>query len=443
MTAPKKHLLKKNIVVNLFTKMLPILVGIVTLPIILKGLGVEQTGILQIIWALIGYSSFFDLGLGRALTQLISKKLALSETDDIPDIIVTTLVSITVLGLIPAVLLILGRTPLVQFLNVSPSYVQEAERSICWLAVSIPAMLLITCQTGILQSYQKFGWITWLNMPAIIGNFVAPVFMLQYTHHLGHIVAVMVLCRLLMAMLFFSAISKCVPNVWWRAGFRFSLIKPLFHFGKWVTVSNIVNPLMVYLLDRLFLANFFSVRMASYYVVPYGVLQKMTIAPWAIMGVMFPAFSGTFHTDKAKSATYYYKSLLLTMALLFLPVAVVVVFAQPLLTMWMGTDFAENSYRLTQLIAIALYVYSINLVPSGLIQAAGQSDFTAKMQLVEFPFFLLAMAFNIRHFGIMAAPATLLGLFFIEGMILQWYAVKLLRTPSESVRDVAPPLPVS
>lgn len=419
--------LKKNIAINLFTKMLPLIAGVISLPLLINGLGDEKTGILQITWSIIGYSSFFDLGLGRALTQLVSKKLALKETDEIPTIIVTTLTSIVLLGLIPALALIAFRSQIVQLLNVSPSYIQETEWSIIWLAASIPAMLMVTCQTGVLQSYQKFDWITLLNIPAIIGNFIAPVLMLYYTRRLDLIVAVMVICRFLMSGLMLAAIFKCVDGLGKSYRFRFSLIRPLFHFGKWVTVSNIINPLMVYLMDRLFLANLLSAKVASYYVLPYGVLQKMTIAPWAIMGVMFPAFSGTFHLDKEKSARYYFKSLLLTAGLLFFPVAIIVLFAKPLLTLWINADFAANSYQLTQVIAIALYVCSINLIPSGLIQAAGQADFTAKLQLCEFPLMLFALYFGIRNFGIMAAPLTLLGLFLIEGVILNVYALYLLR----------------
>jgi O-antigen/teichoic acid export membrane protein len=278
-------------------------------------------------------------------------------------------------------------------------------------------------------------------MPAIVGNFIAPVLMLYYTHRLDHIVAVMVACRLLMAGLFFIAILQCVEGLKEGCRFNLSLIKPLFHFGKWITVSNIISPLMVYLLDRLFLANLFSAKVASYYVIPYGVLQKMTIAPWAIMGVMFPAFSSAFHLNKTKSSRYYFKTLILTASLLLLPVLIIIIFAKPLLSCWINADFAEHSFQVTQVIAVSLYIYSLNLVPSSLIQAAGNADFTAKLQLIEFPIFLIGMYFSIKHFGLIAAPSTLFVLFSIEGIILQRYALHLLQKPeitqSKSVQVLA------
>ena len=62
----------KNTFINLAGQGLPLLVGLFTIPLIIKGLGVERFGILTLAWMVIGYFSFFDLGLGRALTQIIA-----------------------------------------------------------------------------------------------------------------------------------------------------------------------------------------------------------------------------------------------------------------------------------------------------------------------------------------------------------------------------------
>src|SRR3546814_16934770 len=67
--------LKKNTGWNLAGSGVPLLVGLFSVPYLVKNLGVEAFGILTLIWALIGYFSLFDFGLGRALTQQIAKRL--------------------------------------------------------------------------------------------------------------------------------------------------------------------------------------------------------------------------------------------------------------------------------------------------------------------------------------------------------------------------------
>src|SRR5258705_13553401 len=70
------RLLARNAVWNLLGNGTPMIVAVVCIPILIRGLGKERFGVLTLVWAVIGYASLFDLGLGRALTQLVARKLA-------------------------------------------------------------------------------------------------------------------------------------------------------------------------------------------------------------------------------------------------------------------------------------------------------------------------------------------------------------------------------
>src|SRR5204862_198375 len=63
----------RNTVWNLGSLATPMLVALVTIPALIRALGSDRFGILALAWMLIGYCSLFDLGLGRALTKLISE----------------------------------------------------------------------------------------------------------------------------------------------------------------------------------------------------------------------------------------------------------------------------------------------------------------------------------------------------------------------------------
>ena len=81
---------------NLLGSAGPMLIGIPAIPYIYHRIGIERIGVLTIIWALIGYFSIFDFGLGRAITQRISG-LTCSETDGQKKTIATTGVFFTLL----------------------------------------------------------------------------------------------------------------------------------------------------------------------------------------------------------------------------------------------------------------------------------------------------------------------------------------------------------
>ncbi|MCG8060811.1 MAG: flippase, partial [Candidatus Thiodiazotropha endolucinida] len=67
--------LAKNVVWNLLSIIVPFLVAIITIPILIDGIGKDRFGLLAISWMFVGYFSLFDFGLGRALTVLVAKCL--------------------------------------------------------------------------------------------------------------------------------------------------------------------------------------------------------------------------------------------------------------------------------------------------------------------------------------------------------------------------------
>ena len=52
---------------------LPLIVGVLSIPFAIKGLGKEGFGILTIAWVILGYFGLFDFGLSRATPNLSRK----------------------------------------------------------------------------------------------------------------------------------------------------------------------------------------------------------------------------------------------------------------------------------------------------------------------------------------------------------------------------------
>ena len=73
LTAGKR--LVRNTFWNLLGEGAPLLVALVAIPRLVHAMGMQRFGILTLVWMLIGYLSLFDLGLGRALTNLVAQKL--------------------------------------------------------------------------------------------------------------------------------------------------------------------------------------------------------------------------------------------------------------------------------------------------------------------------------------------------------------------------------
>src|SRR5271169_83393 len=93
------RLLARNTIWNLIGGCAPSLVALFSIPLLIQKLGGDRFGVLALAWALIGYAGLFDMGLGRALTQLVAKKLGTGEHHEVPSLVWTSLLLMVMIGL--------------------------------------------------------------------------------------------------------------------------------------------------------------------------------------------------------------------------------------------------------------------------------------------------------------------------------------------------------
>ena len=145
--------------INLLTKVLPIGVGLLTTPILMKGLGYERFGVIQIYWTIVGFSTVFDFGLGRALTQLVSKSIASHQHETLAPTVWTIITLMMILSGTAMALLLMFTANIVGFLHISPQYFDEACRGFQWLVMSLPLLIVFIGLISLIRLVGLFGFI--------------------------------------------------------------------------------------------------------------------------------------------------------------------------------------------------------------------------------------------------------------------------------------------
>ena len=397
------RLLAKNTVWNLIGNGAPMVVAVFSIPVLIHGLGKDRFGVLALAWALIGYASLFDVGLGRALTQVVAKKLGTQEEHEIPQVVWTSLLLMLGLGILGAAVMSSISPWLVHRLLKVPEALQaETLRSFYWLAVSVPAVIAAAGLRGLLEAHQRFDLVTYLRVPMGVFTFLGPLAVLPFSHSLAPVVAVLVAGRFVGCGASFWLCLRVAPELRERVAWHGPSAGPLLRFGGWMTVTNIVGPLMV-TLDRFVIGAIVSMAAVAYYATPFDVVTKLLLIPGAVVGVMFPAFTSSFTNDRERAALLYGRSVKYTLLALFPIILLITALAQNGLTLWLGADFAQHSSRVAQWLALGVLANSLALIPFSFVQGIGRPDLTAKLHLVELPVYLLMLFWLIRVGGIEGA----------------------------------------
>jgi O-antigen/teichoic acid export membrane protein len=434
------RLLARNTIWNLVGSGAPMIVAVFCIPILIRELGKERFGVLTLAWALIGYINLFDFGLGRALTQLVAKKLGEGEEREISSLAWTCLLLMLMLGLVGGVLVVSCSPWLVRHLLQIPITLQpETLRAFYLLGLCVPVVITTVGLRGLLEAHQRFDLINLLRVPMGVFSFAGPLLVLPFSNSLLPVVALLVCGRLVGWIAHFILCFHIIPTLrsvtnWWHSD-----VRSLLRFGGWMTVTNIVGPFMVSF-DRFLIGAVVSIAAVAYYATPYEVVTKLLVVPSAINGVMFPAFSTSFVQDQNRTGLLFDRTVKIIYLTLFPVTLLIVAFAGDGLNLWLGSEFASHGARVLQCLAAGVFVNSLALVPFTLVQSAGKADVTAKLHLLELPIYLLGLWWLVRLWGIEGAAIAWTARIVVDALVLFVLAGRFSRLPIMQMRRSVVPI---
>lgn len=417
--------LGRNALWNLAGSLAPMAIGVVSIPPLMRALGTDRFGVLTLAWAIVGYAGLFDFGLGRALTKLVAERLGAEERAEIPALFWTSLLQMLILGVIGGTLLVLCSEPLLHgALRVPASMAGEMRPTLYIVAATVPVVTVTSGLRGFLEAFQSFAILNFLRGLIGISGFLGPLLTLPLGRTLP--VAMLVLCsiRLLACLAHFWACQRVMPRE--RAGpkIEWSETGRLWRLSGWITVSNIVVPMMN-LTDRLIIAAVTSLSVVAFYSTPYEMVTKLLVFPAAIAGVIFPAFS-FFTGTHARSKEVYNASVESVIFSLFVTTFPVVLFSSNLLSLWLGNAFARESSQVLQLLAVAVMLNGLGYIPYSFLQGTGTASLVAKLHLIEFPLYVGLSYCLTSRYGIEGAAAAFLVRTGVDALALSLLAYRYL-----------------
>ena len=312
-------------------------------------------------------------------------------------------------------------------LNVSPQLQGETLAAARLLAIGIPVVVLTSGFRGILEAYERFDLANAVRVPIGISTFLGPLVVMPFTHSLAWAVGALLAARVAGLVALIALVNRVAPTLTRRPSIAHPSLGPVVRFGAWMTVSNILSPLMSSA-DRFFISAMLSASVVAYYTAPYEMVTRlMAMIALAVATSLFPAFARAADAAGARALLWRGVRLITTA---FVPVIVLVLVLAPfILRLWLGDTFARESTAVLRILAVGILMNGFAQAPFAMIQARGRADLTAKIHLAEPPFYVTSVLYLIRVDGIVGAAIAWTSRVSVEAVVLFVVARYMLTNP--------------
>lgn len=410
----------KNTFWNLSGYALPTLIAIPALGFLARGLGPERFGLFSLALAIVGYASIFDAGLTRAVVREIS--LHRDDRNECKKIVTCSTLILLLLGCIGGGIIFFLGPAIVSVLNVKPQFYTETLYALSLVSLSLPFFLLNQSWLAILEGREEFkksNLIKSVNSSLIAG---LPAVGVIFHPSLTWAVLGLLIARLISLVITFVSCREHIMHNFLKPD-RGTAVR-LLHYGGWITVSNIISPLMSYF-DRFVVSHVMGASQVAFYTAPAEGVQRLTIIPGALARAVFPKLSGRYGADEQHKQR---KLAYIMMLAVIVPIAVIgIFFSSFIIITWLGNQYAGLSAEVFKVLLVGFVFGSVAQIPFASIQGAGHSRVTALVHLCELLPYLAVLYYFIHLWGVMGVALAWTLRVAIDCLMLIFINQKLIK----------------
>ncbi len=394
---------RRNALYNLAGTIIPIALGLATVPAYLHSIGEDRYGVLVIVWLYLGYFGFFDLGLSRSATNFIAR-LHDAPPPGRQSVFWTALGLNALFGSLGGSVMYMVAPLVVRHLLTMPEALKsEVLISLPWLALAVPLVAMSGVLVGTLEGRERFATV---NAVQVAGSGLVQVLplgvSLLYSKGLDWLIPSTILARVATMPVLFACVAKDLP-LGRNIRFELQLIRPLLGYGGWVAITFLIIPILE-TIDKAIIGAVLGMRAVSYYAIPFNLVDRFRIIPRAFMRSLFPLFSRVGEEEAKEVASRTTGILAATLT----PMIVAGIFLmRPFLTIWLGGDLSLHAAPLGETLLVGIWMNSLAHIPFALVEGRGRPDLLTKLNLLMLPLYLGMFWAGARWYG-------------LEGVAMAW-----------------------
>lgn len=419
---------KIGILISYLNIVLHAVIGFAYVPILLHFIGKSEYGLYQLIGSFIAYFSIMDFGLTAAVVRFYAKYKALQDQIKMENILAFAM---RAYGIITALMLAAGvgfyfYLPSIFAKSMTVAEIESAKQLFILLLFNIVVTISTMIFRAVINAHEKFLFLKGLETIQLV---LQPLLVVLVLQKLPSAMAVAMVQTVLNVVLIAARMYYCFQKLHIKIHYHYWDAE-LFDDFKKLALSVFV----VTLIDQVFFKTnqvilgivSGTVAVAVYSIASLIYMNYMALST-AISGVYLPHITQLIaqQAPVSKLSDLFIRIGRLQFFLLALVASGFVIFGKQFIKMWAGESFID-AYFITLLIIIPFTIDLIQNIGLAIMQAQNKYDFRAKVYCaMGILNLVLAIPLAIKYGGIGCSFATGLAMFLGNGLIMNWYYVKV------------------
>jgi O-antigen/teichoic acid export membrane protein len=382
--------------------------GIIIARFLLKSLGEEHYGMWALIFSILDYFWFFDLGLNSAVTNFCARFRAAGDSDKINQVISTAIFYFSLIGVCAWMLSPVLAWNANRFFPISAESQEEFSTLILIVGISWGLCIMMHLFLSALDGFQRFDLTSHVMVIQVALRSIGYFIVLKTHHGLVQMAEVYVATQILGYVLNFFNFRRVFPELHISTRqISWGMFKDIFRYGLQSFVAN-SSGLALNQSGPLLVAHYLGSAPVGFFTLPGKMLQQAYDAISRIGMVTrsnAAELSVTAQREAQVTLGVYSNRYSLT---LFLPLACyLLMYGRNIIDLWMGNVMAEKA---GPLLPIFLLSYSLVLAAqfnsSSILFGVGQHGGYARALVIEAVTYIAALAVVIPRYGIWGAAWT-------------------------------------
>ncbi len=276
-----------------------------------------------------------------------------------------------------------------------------------------PLALLAGVGRGAIESRERFFTVNVLDLIGVVlGQLLPLICAIVIGPSLAIVIPAAFAARVISVALVFGYLALTERFI--RRGFDRRQFRELFGYGAWVSVTNVIGPLLTSI-DQLLIGSIQGPVAVAHYSVPMNLMARSQTIATALARTLFPRFS---RLSSAEAVELAERSTISLAYMLGAICSSAIIIGKPFLTWWVGPDFASHAIPVFEILMMGAWINGVAFIPFSLLQGQGRPDVVAKLHALEFLPFIFVLWILLQNFGLPGAALAWTTRVTVDAIIL-------------------------